>query len=56
MIIPADNVADLADVDQVVKDSIEFFLPLVRRFDEVELGATRKPTPRESVDERIANT
>ena len=46
--IPADNVADLADVDQVVKDSIEFFP--VRKIDEVlELALTRKPTPRESL-------
>ncbi len=48
VIIPADNVADLADVDQVVKDSIEFFP--VRKIDEVlELALTRKPTPRESL-------
>ncbi len=48
VIIPADNVADLEDVEQVVKDSIEFFP--VRKIDEVlELALTRKPVPRESL-------
>ncbi len=48
VIIPADNAADLAEVEQVVKDAIEFFP--VRKLDEVlELALTQKPQPRENL-------
>ena len=43
-IIPADNVSDLADVDEVVKKSIDFHP--VRKLDEVsEIALTEKPQP-----------
>ena len=44
VIIPADNVSDLADVDEVVKKSIDFHP--VRKLDEVlEIALTEKPQP-----------
>ena len=43
VIIPADNVSDLADVDEVVKKSIDFHP--VRKLDEVlEIALTEKPS------------
>lgn len=47
VIIPADNVSDLAEVDQVVKESIEFHP--VHRLDEVlNLALTEMPKPKKS--------
>lgn len=44
VIIPADNVSDLAEIDSVVKDSVEF-LP-VEKIDQVlEAALTKKPLP-----------
>ncbi len=44
VIIPADNVPDLAEIDKVVKDSVQF-LP-VEKIDQVlEVALTRKPEP-----------
>ncbi len=44
VIIPADNVSDLADVDEVVRKSIDFHP--VRKLDEVlEIALTEKPQP-----------
>ncbi len=52
VIIPADNTADLAEVEQTVKDAVEFFP--VRKIDEVlELALTRKPMPRETLFDDI---
>lgn len=48
VIIPADNVSDLAEVDQVVKESIDFHP--VRRLDEVlKLALTEMPQPVKSL-------
>jgi ATP-dependent Lon protease len=44
VIIPADNVSDLADIDKTVKESVKF-LP-VEKIDEVlEAALTRMPEP-----------
>ena len=44
VVIPAENVPDLAEVDKVVKEKVEF-LP-VEKIDQVlDIALTRRPTP-----------
>ena len=55
VIIPADNTSDLAEIDEVVKKSVEF-CPVEKVDQVLEMALLHLPAPKESFSEESENS